>query len=161
MSIPHQVAFDFDPARSTPITPSFPDWEKSFVSGPKSTLFKTIHSISDEDSLLLFSRVRFLEHAEGPPGHVHGGATAGLFDELMGIVVWHHHFLSVTQSIQVHYKKAIPLPMEAIVLTRLVQVEEKTVEVNSTLYNTLKVPYVSAQGIFHRLSEKQLGRFKV
>jgi acyl-coenzyme A thioesterase PaaI-like protein len=160
MSIPHLVPFDLDPKNSTPITPGFPDWEKSFVSGPESPLFQISHSLSREDSELLFTAVRFLKRAEGPPGHVHGGATAGLLDEVMGVLVWHHNYRSVTQSIQIHYRRAIPLEIKGLVLTRIREVHEKTIEVHATVYDHEKTPFVTSQGIFHRLSDEQLKRFR-
>jgi acyl-coenzyme A thioesterase PaaI-like protein len=160
MSIPHLVSFDLDPKNSSPITPGFPDWERSFVSGPESPLFKVSHTLSNEDPELLYTEVSFLRRAEGPPGHVHGGATAGLLDEVMGVLVWHHQFRSVTQSIQIHYRRAIPLEMHGLILTRIMAVHEKTIEVHATLYDDQKTPFVTSQGIFHRLSDEQLKRFR-
>ena len=160
MNIPYLVAFDLDPADSTPIQPGFPDWERSFVSGPSSPLFKVSHAISSRDQDLLFTRVDFLSSAEGPPGHVHGGASAGLLDEVMGVLVWHHQYRCVTQSIQIHYRRAIPLETRATIVTRITGVHDKTIEVHATLYGDGKIPYVTSQGIFHRLTEEQLKRFR-
>jgi acyl-coenzyme A thioesterase PaaI-like protein len=160
MSIPYLVAFDLDPAESTVIQPGFPDWERSFVSGPESPLFKVHHAISTRDADLLFTQVDFLARAEGPPGHVHGGASAGLLDEVMGVLVWHQKYRCVTQSIQIHYLRAIPLETKATIVTRIVAFHEKTVEVHSTLYDLEKSPFVTSQGIFHKLTEAQLKRFR-
>ncbi len=160
MSAPYLVSFDLDPAESTPIQPGFPDWERSFVSGPASPLFKVTHAISNRDADLLFTQVEFLARAEGPPGHVHGGASAGLLDEVMGVLVWHRQFRSVTQSIQVHYRRAIPLELKAVIVTRIAAVHDKTIEVHATLYDRAKTPYVTSQGMFHRLTEEQLKRFR-
>ena len=160
MTTPYLVPFELNPLKSSPVTPGFPDWERSFVSGPESPLFKISHSLSHEDPQLLFTKVTFLKKAEGPPGHVHGGATAGLLDEVMGVLVWHHQYRSVTQSIQIHYRRAIPLEMNGIILTRIIGVHEKTIEVHSTLYDHQKTHFVTSQGIFHRLSEEQLKRFQ-
>jgi acyl-coenzyme A thioesterase PaaI-like protein len=160
MSIPHLVPFDLDPADSRPIHPGFPDWERSFVSGPDSPLFRVSHALSNRDPNVLFTGAAFQERAEGPPGHVHGGASAGLLDEVMGVLVWHHEYRSVTQSIQVHYRKAIPLTMKAMIVSRIIAVHEKTIEVHSTLYDEGKSAYVTSQGIFHRLRAEQLERFR-
>jgi acyl-coenzyme A thioesterase PaaI-like protein len=160
VSHPFLVPFDLNPEASTPVTPRFPRWEKSFVSGTASTLFQVTHSVSTENPNVLFSLTRFLDHAEGPPGHVHGGATAGILDEVMGILVWHLGYPSLTQSIQVHYRKAIPLHLNCTILTRIEAIREKTIEAHSTLYDEAQVAYVTAQGLFHRLNEDQLERFK-
>jgi acyl-coenzyme A thioesterase PaaI-like protein len=160
MTAPFQLSFDIDPSRATQIQPAFPEWEKSFVSGPESRLFEVSHFISGEDPHQLLTKTKFLPHAEGPPGHVHGGATAGLLDEVMGVLVWHHHYKSVTQSIQVHYRKAIPMRTEALILTRMMAIHERTIEVHATLFDAERVPYVTCQGIFHRLTADQLERFR-
>ena len=142
------------------ITPAFPNWQKSFISGPDSPLFETEHRILTDRSECLVSLVKFKTKAEGPPGHVHGGASAALIDELMGIVVWHNQYLCVTQNLSLRYIKALPLMMNGYVVTEIAKVHERTIEVNCTIYDEQKTPYVSAQGVFHRLSESQLKLFK-
>ena len=151
---------DLNPAESTPITPAFPRWERSFVSGPASTLFQVEHSISNQDSQVLFTKVKFLPHSEGPPGHVHGGATAGLLDEAMGILVWHHGFASLTQTIQIDFKKAIPLSEPCLIVTRIDSIGEQKVGVSCTIFDSSHHPHVTGKGLFHRLTKEQLSRFK-
>jgi len=38
----------------------------------------------------------FSEHQQGPPGFVHGGASAAVMDEAMGLAVWHAGYRVVT-----------------------------------------------------------------
>ncbi len=151
---------DLNPDDSIPITPSFPRWERSFVSGPASTLFEVKHSISTHDASVLFTRVRFLPHSEGPPGHVHGGATAGLLDEVMGILVWHQGYASLTQSIQIDFKKAIPLSEPCLIVTRIDALGEQKVEVSCTVFDSSQKVHVIGKGLFHRLTDSQLDRFR-
>jgi acyl-coenzyme A thioesterase PaaI-like protein len=151
---------ELDPEDSTPVTPSFPRWEKSFVSGPGSTLFRVEHSVSRKDPQILFTKVRFLPHAEGPPGHVHGGATAALLDEVMGIVVWHHGHASLTQNIKIEFKRAIPLAEACLVVTRIESISGRKVEVSSIVFDSPGRSLVTGTGTFHRLSPEQLSRFK-
>lgn len=160
MSAPFLLPFAVDPLKARQIQPGFPEWEKSFVSGPDSRLFRVSHFISEEDPHLLISITRFLAHSEGPPGHVHGGATAGLLDEVMGVLVWHHQYKSLTQSIQLHYRKAIPMGIEATILTRIIAIHERTIEVHSTVFDETRTAHVTGQGIFHRLTPDQLDRFR-
>ncbi len=160
MSLPWQVEFrplsEFD----FPTRPRFLNWERSFVSGPDSPLYEVSHWKSPTSPDWLLTRVTFKPRAEGPPGHVHGGASAGLIDEVMGVLAWDRDHTCVTRSLQIHYARAIPISLDARVLTRLVSVESRTLEIHSTVFNTEGVPFVSGQGIFHILSEEQLARFK-
>lgn len=159
MGFPFLVPEQPDSTPRTGIVPAFPNWERSFVSGTKSPLFQVAHFITEGDSGVLITNVDFKQISEGPPGHVHGGASAALLDEIMGVMVWHRKFYCVTQTLNVHYGRALPLDKPAIVYTEIKAVHERTVEVHSTIY-TQGVAMVSSQGIFHRLSEKQLERFK-
>jgi hypothetical protein len=160
MSFPFLVPFTAEDEFTQSIHPRFPNWERSFVSGTESPLFTVEHRIHESDHQLLLSRVQFKAKSEGPPGHVHGGASAGLLDELMGVVVWNQNFFCVTQSIQVHYGRALPLDIDAWVMTQIKLVHPKTIEVWATIFDKKKIPYVSSQGIFHQLTSEQLKRFK-
>jgi acyl-coenzyme A thioesterase PaaI-like protein len=160
MKLPYLVASETDFSQFSPIQPSFPNWDKSFVSGPGSPLYQVSHFIHSIRKTLVLTRVKFLEKALGPPGNVHGGATAGLIDELMGIAVWHQNERCVTQKLELHYGRLLPLYDEALVFTEIVSSAVKTLEVHSTIYGKHETPHVSAQGVFHRLSEEQLAKFK-
>ena len=161
MHLPYLVNPESDLSQFSVIVPRFPNWEKSFVSGPGSPLYEVTHFAHSIRKTLVLSRVKFLEKALGPPGHVHGGATAGLLDEIMGITVWHQGEACVTQKLEFHYGKLLPLNDEASVFTEIVSNAPKTFEVISTIYGKNKTPYVSAQGVFHRLSAEQLAKFKI
>lgn len=141
------------------IKPAFPNWEKSFVSGPKSTLFQVDHRIDLQNPHLLFTKIKFMNSAEGPPGHVHGGATAGLIDEIMGITLWHNQFMSMTKELHLFYRKALPLTQTIYGVTEVTAVNDRTTEIRSTLYDEEKVAHVSAQATFYRLTPEQLSKF--
>lgn len=145
--------------RAIRIQPSFPNWEKSFVSGPKSTLYTLEHRFLEEP-VSLITHARFKTHAEGPPGHVHGGATAGLIDEVMGILIWNQSMPCVTQELNLYYRKALPLTLSSWILTEITLISEKTVEIQSRIQDESGKSYVEATGIFHRLTSSQLERFQ-
>ncbi|MBS1958855.1 MAG: PaaI family thioesterase [Bdellovibrionales bacterium] len=163
--LPHQVQPVFEFAEGTLLTPSFPNWERSFVSGHKSPLYKVEHREHASYPGFMVTRVSFLPICEGPPGHVHGGATAGLLDEVLGVCVWHGKHTCVTQTLTLHYGRTIPLGATVDVYSHIKKVAEKIVEVECTVYGSgddadkEKTPYVSAQGVFHRLTLDQLQRF--
>ena len=144
--------------KATLIQPSFPNWQKSFVSGPNSSLFEVEHRLETETNELI-TQVQFKNFAEGPPGHVHGGASAGIIDEVMGVLVWNQNYPCVTQTLSLKYLKPVPLDIEAFLLTQITVVSEKTVEVQCTITNNENTPFVQAKGVFHRLTKEQLDRF--
>ena len=144
--------------QATPIVPSFPNWNKSFVSGSNSTLFETDHRIA-RDPLELISKVKFKSSSEGPPGHVHGGASAALIDEVMGILIWNENMPAVTQELNLKYWKPVPMNAEAEIITTITLIQEKTVTLKSTLFCNKKTPCIEAIGVFYKISDQKLEQF--
>ena len=123
-------------------------------------MFKVEHRVHPNQPGYLMTRVEFNSICEGPPGHVHGGASAGLLDEVLGVCVWNENYMSVTQNLTLHYGRALPLDQTAYVLSHIRKVSDTTVTVECTIYDDAKTPYVTAQGTFHRLTLEQLEIFK-
>jgi acyl-coenzyme A thioesterase PaaI-like protein len=160
VNIPWRVPYEEEGRFVIAVEPAFPNWKRSFVSGPESPLFELSHWRMEERPDLLLTRVRFKAAAEGPPGHIHGGASAGLLDEVMGVLAWHQNLPCVTRSIEVHYARALPLGIDGRIFTRIHRIEEKQIEVHSTIHDEHGLPQVSSKGLFHILSPDQLARFK-
>lgn len=155
----HESLKDFFENQATVISPPFPNWQRSFISGTDSPLFVIEHRIGTTNPHVLLSRVTFKPKAEGPPNHVHGGASAALIDESMGIAVWHNQFVCLTQNLDLTYLRALPLTTVAYMWNEISKISEKTIEVHCTIFDEKKTPYVSAQGVFHRLTLDQLKKF--
>lgn len=62
-------------------------------------------------------RYTFQLFQEGPKGYVHGGASAALMDEALGIAVWESGFHGATVHLELNYRKPIPLGEEVRVET--------------------------------------------
>jgi uncharacterized protein (TIGR00369 family) len=160
MGILHEddlLAFYLDETET--IQPPFPNWQKSFISGTDSPLFQIEHKIKIKNPNLLVSRVKFKAKAEGPPGHVHGGASSALVDELMGIVVWHNQFRCLTQNLNLKYLKALPMGTDAFVVSEITHIHQRTIEVTCTIFDEKETAFVSGHGVFHRLTSEQLTKF--
>ena len=56
-----------------------------------------------------WARAWFGPGAEGPPGHVHGGALAALMDEAMGMAVLATGRIAVAARIEVDFRAMVPL----------------------------------------------------
>lgn len=149
-------------SEAKPITPAFPNWERSFVSGPDSQLYSVEHRLIEKGTnghAELITHVQFKPKAEGPPGHIHGGASAGLIDEVMGVLVWNQNYPCVTQTLNLKYLKPVPMSLDSYLITTIERITEKSVEVRCTICDQQKTPYVRAEGVFHRLTAEQLNRF--
>lgn len=65
----------------------------------------------------LAARVTFGTRAMGPPGHAHGGATAAVLDEAMGLAVWLAHRAAVAAHLETDFRKPVPLGTPVVVRT--------------------------------------------
>ena len=57
----------------------------------------------------IFASFEFSDFQQGPPGFVHGGASAAVMDEAMGLAVFHSGYKVVTANLSIEYRKPIPL----------------------------------------------------
>lgn len=46
---------------------------------------------------------------QGPPGHAHGGASAAILDEAMGVSVWAAGHRVVAVNLEIDYRRPVPL----------------------------------------------------
>lgn len=74
----------------------------------------------------VWTRVTLNEAQQGPPRHVHGGASAALLDEAMGAAVWHAGNKVVAAKLEVEYRRALPLGVELYAWGELVEKHGRT-----------------------------------
>ncbi|MCB1674713.1 MAG: PaaI family thioesterase [Halioglobus sp.] len=77
------------------------------ISGRNNPLAADIHYFRDGDRLC--ADACFPEIYEGPPGNVHGGIIAGVFDQLLGMTALLHGLAGPTAYLNIQYKKPHPL----------------------------------------------------
>lgn len=62
-----------------------------------------------KDDKTIYGEVTLSERQEGPPLHVHGGASAAMLDEAMGTAAWSAGYMVVAVDLHVTYRHPIPL----------------------------------------------------
>ena len=72
---------------------------------------------------------------EGPPGHVHGGATAAAFDEVLGMAQSLDGNPGMTGRLTVHYRKPTPLNTKIRYSGRIASVDGRKKIVTGESYN--------------------------
>lgn len=103
------------------------------------------------------ARVWFGPEAEGPPGHVHGGALAALLDEAMGMAALATGRVVVAARIEVDFRSMVPL---GEVLTAELTVGEaagKKVPVRAVLRRAGGETSCEAFGLFVEIGTEGLG----
>jgi acyl-coenzyme A thioesterase PaaI-like protein len=51
----------------------------------------------------------FTDQHQVPPGYVHGGASAAVLDEAMGLAIWQAGYRAVTVHLTIDYRQPVPL----------------------------------------------------
>lgn len=62
-----------------------------------------------DDDGIMTSEFTLNEAQQGPPRHAHGGASAAILDEAMGLVVWAAGHKVAAVNLEINYHKPLPL----------------------------------------------------
>lgn len=84
---------------------------------------------------------------EGPPGHVHGGFVAGIFDEALGAAQAFSGRAGMTGRLTVHYRSPTPLDTELRLRAEMNEVEGRKIFCSATLWAGDRV-CAEAEGLF-------------
>ncbi len=79
--------------------------------------------------------VTFTEPFEGPPGHVHGGFLAGIFDEILGQVQSLSGRPGMTGKLSISYRAPTPLFTELHLRGWIERIEGRKILTHATLHN--------------------------
>ena len=99
------------------------------------------------DGEVVRGKVTFGWAYQGPPGHLHGGCIAALFDEVLGLVQSLTGRPGMTGTLTVRYRKPVPLRTELRIEGRVTRLEGRRIFTEGRLYagQTLTA---EAEGIF-------------
>ena len=94
---------------------------------------------------------------EGPPGCLHGGIIAGLFDELLGVANIAGGVGAMTGTLTITYRSPTPLHTELTLAGRVAAVEGRKVRTAGTLHAGDRL-CVEAHGIFILVEHARFAR---
>jgi acyl-coenzyme A thioesterase PaaI-like protein len=92
---------------------------------------------------------------EGPPGHVHGGIIAGLFDEVLGAAQGLSGKAGMTGRLTVHYREPTPLHTELVLRAWPERADGRKIVVRGTLHAG-EVLCAEAEGLFVAVDPERL-----
>jgi len=106
----------------------------------------------------------FTIHHQGPPGFVHGGASAAVLDEAMGLAIWQSGYRAVTVNLMIDYRKPIPLGEPVLIRGAMSGKANRRIETSGEILLPDKSVAVFAQGIYvegaHFLDEDAIPDFE-
>lgn len=93
-------------------------------------------------------------HIEGPPGCVHGGASAATMDAVLGTVIWESGYVAVTLNLNVNYKKFLPINTTVLIETKIEKIDGKKIYTSGFIKSLDgSVVHVEANGLFYDVKD--------
>ena len=118
-----------------------------FVCGTENPQSIGITMFVDDDGVLT-SEFSLTKAQQGPPGCAHGGASAALLDEAMGLVVWAAGHKVAAANIDINYHKPLPLETQLIMESRVTQIDKRKVFSTGEIKLADGTVMVSGRGIY-------------
>ncbi len=139
------VAGDFSVISATAIRQSHRLRERSPFIGMANPVSPPMHVVFAGDAIE--ATVTLGSLYEGPPGCVHGGFVAALFDEVLGAAQVYSGRAGMTGRLTVHYRSPTPLNEQLHLAARLVKVEGRKIFCTATLHAGDRL-CAEAEGLF-------------
>jgi uncharacterized protein (TIGR00369 family) len=118
-----------------------------FVCGHENPHSIGITMFVDDDGVLT-SEFTLNEAHQGPPGHTHGGASAAILDEAMGLVVWAAGHKVAAVNLEINYHKPLPLNQPLKLEARITQKDERKIFSTGEIILADSTVAVSGRGIY-------------
>ncbi|CAM8650672.1 PaaI HGG motif-containing thioesterase, possibly involved in aromatic compounds catabolism [Acidimicrobiia bacterium] len=101
------------------------------------------------------AKVEFGTLFEGPPGCLHGGYIAGIFDEVLGAAQTFSGQAGMTGRLTVHYRSPTPLDTELTLKAELVSVSGRKILCKGSLWAGERL-CAEAEGLFIAFSRERI-----
>jgi acyl-coenzyme A thioesterase PaaI-like protein len=101
----------------------------------------------DENGFLT-SEFTLTEAQQGPPEHAHGGASAAILDEAMGLVVWAAGHKVAAVNLEINYHKPLPLFLPLKLEARITLTDERKIFSTGEIKLPDETIAVSGRGIY-------------
>lgn len=145
------------------------DWEPIPVFYTGDTQPKFVSAGQSSDRILVryffnpktregWGHVRLGPDAQGPPGHVHGGCSAAIMDETMGLSAWMNEIPVVAKEIRIRYRRPTPLWTELVLHSWIISRDGRNVEIGGEIRTPEGEVCVSSTGTFVEVDADRLSQ---
>jgi acyl-coenzyme A thioesterase PaaI-like protein len=101
-----------------------------------------------DDNGIMTSEFTLTEAQQGPPEHAHGGASAAILDEAMGLVVWAAGHKVAAVNLEINYHKPLPLFLPLKLEARITLTDERKIFSTGEIKLPDETIAVSGRGIY-------------
>jgi uncharacterized protein (TIGR00369 family) len=124
-----------------------PEHGSCFVCGTQNPHSLGLTWFKNENGSIHADMIFNLSH-QGPPAHVHGGASAAVLDEAMGAAVWKAGYSVVAVNLEINYKKPIPLGKNITIEAQISEVYPRKILTSSRMLLPDGSVAVTGRGIY-------------
>jgi acyl-coenzyme A thioesterase PaaI-like protein len=96
----------------------------------------------------IFTEVTLTIKQQGPLGHIHGGASAAILDEVIGVAIWRAGYNVAVVNLDIQFRKAIPVEATVTAHARLDRKEGRKFFGSGEIYLPDGSLAVSAKGVY-------------
>ena len=96
----------------------------------------------------IFSEFTLTIKQQGPLGHIHGGASAAVLDEVIGVAIWRAGYNVAVVNLDTSFRQAIPVDTTVTVEARMIRKEGRKIYGTGEIYLRDGTVAVSAKGIY-------------
>lgn len=96
----------------------------------------------------IFSEFTLTIKQQGPLGHIHGGASAAVLDEVIGVAIWRAGYNVAVVNMELNFRQAIPVDSTVTVEARMTGKEGRKVFGTGEIYLPDGSVAVSCTGIY-------------
>jgi acyl-coenzyme A thioesterase PaaI-like protein len=125
------------------------------VTGPLNAIASVV-SLSSSDSEVV-AEVVYGDAYEGPPGHLHGGFVAAIFDEVLGFAQALSGAPGMTGKLEITYRSPTPLHTTLRVVGRFDRVEGRKIFTSGTIHAGDRL-CAEARGLFISVRPERFGQ---
>lgn len=125
------------------------------VTGPLNPLAGAVRLTASEREVI--AEVTYGDAYEGPPGHVHGGVIAALFDEVLGLAQALSGHPGMTGRLEISYRAPTPLHVPLRVVGRFDRVEGRKIFTSGEITAGGRL-CAEATGLFVTIDFSKLGQ---
>ena len=101
-----------------------------------------------DDDGVMTSEFTLTDAQQGPPGYSHGGASAAILDETMGLVVWAAGMKVAAVNLEINYHKPLPLNQPLTLEARITEKDDRKVFSSGEIRLPDGTVAVSGRGIY-------------
>jgi acyl-coenzyme A thioesterase PaaI-like protein len=136
-----------------------PNSRMCFVCGIENPIgLKLFFYVDDQGRCI--ARFRPREEHQGYPGYLHGGITSSLLDEVMGRVLIHQEVWAVTGSMEIKFRKPVPLDQELTIVGELTRNRSRGYEARGEIRLPDGTVLVEGKGLYLHIPDEVIERAK-